>query len=55
VDDDVENERQKYQTIKEEGLWKEEVKDGEEGLYRRSTSIYRRNGVIRTDRNTYPP
>jgi hypothetical protein len=39
-DDDVENERQKKnQTIKEEILWKQEVKDGEEGLYRRSTSI----------------
>jgi hypothetical protein len=29
--------------------------DGEEDLYRRSTSIYGRNGVIQSDRNTYPP
>jgi hypothetical protein len=28
--------------------------DGDEDLYRRSTSIHRRNSVIQSDRNTYP-
>jgi hypothetical protein len=41
VDDDVKKKikDKKYQTKKGEILWKQEVIDGEEGLYRRSTSI----------------